>query len=254
MKTLLVTYLIIISCFYTNAQDQNFIDFQSGRIAFEKYNDCEEAEKLLEPIQTVFKEDLSFVHLYAKVLKCLDKYKEALTVLQTYNSVAQDPTIDEEIAELNYKFKKEIGELENEKKAKDLNGSWEVISSNGDGYATATLTIQHTDNNISIKNSYYSEYGSAKLFSEDERYIKYRGNYTSKYTYTHNYQTALQAMYGAGAYNSETLKTEEFWNDVYFTFDKIEKTFSFSVPKVKIDNDGYITKTYGDWFLTARKK
>lgn len=243
MKKTFLLFSMLFLCVYANAQDQKFLDFQSAKIAFEKYNDCTEAEKLMKPIYNDFKEDMSFIHLYAKILKCLNKHKEALTVLQTYNTVAQDPTIDEEIAELNYKLK-----------ANNLSGLWTVISSNGDSYAVSSLTIEHNNNSISIKNSYYSEYGSATLFSEDDNYIKYRGTYTSKYSYTHKYQTTLQAMYGAGAYNTEGRKTEEYWNDIYYTYDKKEKTLSFNIPKANIDNDGYVTKAYGEWYITAKRK
>jgi len=241
MKKILILVLFW-SCAFTHAQDQKFLDFQSAKIAFEKYNDCTEAEKLIKPIYNDFKDDMSFVHLYAKILKCLNKYKDALTVLQSFNAVAQDPTINEEIAELNYKLK-----------ANNLTGSWQVISSNGESYAVARLTLEHDGEYLSVKNSYYSEYGSAKLFSEDDNYVKYRGTYTSKYSYTHKYQTALQRMYGAGAYNTETLKTEEYWNDMYYTYNKKDKTFSFNVPKVNIDNDGYVSKTNGQWYITAKR-
>jgi len=241
MKKILILVLFW-SCAFTHAQDQKFLDFQSAKIAFEKYNDCTEAEKLIKPIYNDFKDDMSFVHLYAKILKCLNKYKDALTVLQSFNAVAQDPTINEEIAELNYKLK-----------ANNLTGSWQVISSNGESYAVARLTLEHDGEYLSVKNSYYSEYGSAKLFSEDDNYVKYRGTYTSKYSYTHKYQTALQMMYGAGAYNTETLKTEEYWNDMYYTYNKKDKTFSFNVPKVNIDNDGYVSKTNGQWYITAKR-
>lgn len=242
VKTLLLFSVLFLAISAT-AQDDKFLDFQSARIAFEKYNDCTEAEKLMKPIYIDFKEDMSFIHLYAKILKCLNKNKEALTVLQTFNAVAQDPTIDEEIAELNYKLK-----------ANNLTGQWEVISSNGDSYAVSTLTISHTENSISIKNSYYAEYGNATLFSEDDNYIKFRGTYTSKYTYTHKYQTVLQAAYGAGAYNTETLEADQYWSDIYYTYNKQEKTFSFEIPKVNIDNDGYVTKAYGEWYITAKRR
>lgn len=243
MKNIITLCTVLFLCIYANAQDQKFLDFQSAKIAFEKYNDCTEAEKLMKPIYTDFKEDMSFIHLYAKVLKCQNKHKEALTVLQTYNAVAQDPTIDEEIAELNYKLK-----------AGNLSGQWAVISSNGDSYAVSTLTIEHKDNNISIKNSYKDEYGSAILFSEDDNYIKYRGTYNSYYTYSHKYQTTGQILYGAGAYNTETLKTSAYWNDIYYTYNKKEKTFSFNIPKVNINNDGDVTTAYGEWYITAKRR
>lgn len=243
MKTIITFLAMLFLCVYANAQDQKFLDFQSAKIAFEKYNDCTEAEKLMKPIYTDFKEDMSFVHLYSKVLKCLNKHKEALTVLQTYNAVAQDPTIDEEIAELNYKLK-----------ANNLAGQWMVISSNGDGYSTSTLTIEHKDNYISIKNSWDGEYGSATLFSEDDNYIKFRGTYTGTYPYTHKYQTTLQILAGYGAYNEEGRKTTASWDNVYYTYDKKNKTISFYIPKAKVDNDGYVTKSYGDWSITAKRK
>lgn len=243
MKKITIATLASLLSLFVNAQDQKFLDFQSAKVAFEKYNDCPEAEKLLKPIQEDFKSDMSFVHLYAKVLKCLNKYQEALTVLQKYNAVAQDPQIEEEIAELNYKLK-----------ANNLTGPWTITSSNGDEYAVSSLTIDHKGNAIYVRNSYEEEYGSATLLSEDDEYAKYRGTYRSTYYYTHRYQTALQKMYGAGAYNEEGRKTNFTWSNIYYTYNKKTKTFSFDVPQGRVDNDGNVSKAYGQWSITAKRK
>lgn len=261
MKKILTLLIVLSTLSNLNAQDQKLLDFQSANIAYEKYNDCPEAEKLLEPIKDYYKDNMSFLLLYAKVLKCQNKYKEALTVLQTYNAVAKDPKIDEEIAELNYKLRKEQtakqtkeNEIASELKANNLNGDWIVLSSNGNDYAVSSMIIQQNGNYISLKSSYYDEYGSATLLTEDSDYIEFRGSYTSKYTYTHKYQDAFQIMYGAGAYNTETLKTEYTWNNIDYKYNKNDKTLSFSIPKANIDNDGYVSNSYGEWFLTIKRK
>lgn len=245
-KTLLISILFIFA--NANAQDDKFLDFQSAKIAFEKYNDCTEAEKLMKPIYNDFKEDLSFIHLYAKILKCLNKNKEALTVLQTYNAVAQDPSVDEEIAELNYKLK-----------ANNLTGQWTVTScknqstlyseelnlNDKDKYLSTDFVIKHTANSIMITNSYFSETGSATLVSEDENYMKFTGSYNVTYN---------MYRWVNGNRESDGNKTIT-WDKIYFTYNKMSKELKFDIPLfgVAYNNSIYRNDNY-PWQITIKRK
>lgn len=244
MKKTFLLFSMLFLCVYANAQDQKFLDFQSAKIAFEKYNDCTEAEKLMKPIYSDFKEDMSFIHLYAKVLKCLNKHKEALTVLQTYNTVAQDPTIDEEIAELNYMIR-----------LNNLDGNWTVSYSNDNNLYNGNYIFkitQYNDKSLSIYCEKWRCNASLQFENEDVNYTYYKGSYNEVFSYTYTSQTFLEALNGTS--HQEDGNATGYWNNISFKYDKKNKILSYNIPKAKANSNGDVVETYGTWNVELKRK
>lgn len=235
---------MLLLCVYTNAQDQKFLDFQSAKIAFEKYNDCTEAEKLMQPIYSDFKEDMSFTHLYAKILKCLNKHKEALTVLQAFNAVAQDPAIDEEIAELNYMLR-----------LNNLGGDWIVSYSNNSDLNNGGhlfKIIQYDNRSLYLSSEKWRCNASLKFENEDANYTYYKGSYEEVFGYQYTSQTFLEALNGTS--HQETGNTTGYWNNINFKYDKKNKTLSYNIPKSRTNSSGDVIDTYGYWSIELKRK
>jgi hypothetical protein len=108
-------FAILISAFTLPCATfaQSWVDrLDEVRIALDKYKDCKTAERILQEIKSDAQGEIMYKFYEAKIYQCkgdLAKYRDYLV---EFNKIKNDPTIKEEIAELNYQLTKNKVEAE----------------------------------------------------------------------------------------------------------------------------------------------
>lgn len=213
MKTLILILILFFIPINIFCQDQNFLDFQTGRIAFEKHNDCKQAELLLTPIKDVFKDDLSFVLLYSKVMQCLGRNEAAMQFLIKFNSIAKNPQVDEEIAELNYRVK-----------VNDISGIWR----NRDNPTSEYKIIFNPNENTWYYDKEYSDqvlHMEFKYSDENDNYTYYTGNMKWVVTFFDPYYKVVKVRR----------------SNIIISYDKSKKIIDYHYIGWEVDIEGELT-------------